>query len=82
MHRFERRQAMALTREHSYDDWCLAQLARVLGKTDDHLYFLKRSKNYKNLYNPVSGFFEPRTADGKWIKNFDPKSSLRSFFHA
>jgi predicted alpha-1,2-mannosidase len=75
VHPFEKRQSVALTLGHSYDDWCLAQLAKDLGKNDDFAYFLKRSQNFKNLFNPETGFFAPRTADGNWVKDFDPKFS-------
>lgn len=69
---FEKRQAVAVTLEHSYDDWCLAQLAGALGKEDDHSYFLQKSRNYRNLFNPATGFFAPRMADGNWVEPFDP----------
>lgn len=72
---FEKRQAVALTLEHSYDDWCLAQLARALGKNDDYEYFKKRSKNYLNVFNPATGFMAPKMANGKWIGPFDPQLS-------
>jgi predicted alpha-1,2-mannosidase len=75
VHPFEKRQSVALTLGHSYDDWCLARLAKALNKNDDFEYFLKRSHNYANLFNPETGFFAPRTADGSWVKNFDPKFS-------
>jgi predicted alpha-1,2-mannosidase len=75
VHPFEKRQAVAITLGHSYDDWCLAQLAKALNKTDDYEYFLKRSYNYRNLFNHETGFFAPRTADGSWVKDFDPKLS-------
>jgi predicted alpha-1,2-mannosidase len=75
VHPFEKRQSVAITLGHSYDDWCLAQLAKALNKTDDYEYFLKRSFNFKNLFNPETGFFAPRTADGNWVENFDPKLS-------
>ncbi len=81
---FEKRQAVALTLEHSYDDWCLAQLAKALGKTDDYGYFLQRSKNYRNVFNPSTGFFAPKMANGKWVEPFDPQLSggigSRSFY--
>jgi predicted alpha-1,2-mannosidase len=72
---FEKRQSVAITLAHSYDDWCLAQLAKAIGKEDDYLYFLNRSTNYTKLFNPQTGFFAPRTADGYWVKDFDPKFS-------
>jgi predicted alpha-1,2-mannosidase len=75
VHSFEKRQAVAITLGHSYDDWCLAQLAKALNKKDDYDYFLKRSYNYANLFNPETGFFAPRTAEGSWVKDFDPKFS-------
>ncbi len=81
---FEKRQAVAVTLEHSYDDWCLAQLAKALEKYDDYNYFLKRSKNYRNVFNPKNRFFAPKMANGKWIEPFDPQLSggigSRSFY--
>ena len=81
---FEKRQAVALTLEHSYDDWCLAQLAKALDKKEDYAYFLKRSKNYRNVFNSATGFFAPVMANGKWVTPFDPQLSggvgSRSFY--
>jgi predicted alpha-1,2-mannosidase len=75
VHPFEKRQAVAVTLENSYDDWCIAQLAKALNKTDDYNYFRRRSHNYANLFNRETGFFAPRTAEGNWVKDFDPKFS-------
>jgi predicted alpha-1,2-mannosidase len=75
VHSFERRQSAAVTLEHSYDDWCLAQLAKALGKQDDYAYFMKRALNYTTLYNKKTGFITPKTADGNWVEAFDPKLS-------
>ena len=72
---FEKRQAVAVTLEHSYNDWCLAQLAKALGKNDDFEYFIKRAQNYRNVYNPETGFMSPKMADGNWVEPFDPKLS-------
>lgn len=72
---FEKRQTVAVTLEHSYDDWCLAQLAKALGKTEDYKYFSKRAQNYHNVFNPNSGFMSPKMANGKWIEPFDPQVS-------
>jgi len=72
---FEKRQAVAVTLEHSYDDWCLAQLARALGKTEDYKYFSKRAQNYHNVYNSNTGFMSPKMADGNWVEPFDPQLS-------
>jgi predicted alpha-1,2-mannosidase len=75
VHGFEKRQAVALTLEHSYDDWCLAQLARALGRQEEYRYFLGRSQNYRNVYNPETGFMSPKMASGDWVEPFDPKLS-------
>ena len=68
---FEKRQSVAVTQAASYDDWCIAQLAKSLGKTDDYKFFLKRSYNYRNLFNKETGFFHPKDKDGKFIEPFD-----------
>ena len=72
VHPFEKRQSVAITLGHSYDDWALAQMASELGKTEDFLLFSKRSENYKNLYWPEKGFFMPKDHAGNWI-DIDPK---------
>jgi predicted alpha-1,2-mannosidase len=72
---FENRQSIAVTMDHAYDDWCLAQLAKKLGKEEDYELFSKRGKNYKNVFHPEIGFVVPKTADGEWILPFDPKFS-------
>ncbi|MEI7421842.1 MAG: GH92 family glycosyl hydrolase [Prolixibacteraceae bacterium] len=71
VHSFERRQPVAVTLGTSYDEWCLSQLAKELGKTDDYKYFLKCSYNYRNLFNPGTGFFHPKDSDGKFVEPFD-----------
>lgn len=75
VHSFERRQAVAVTLENSYDDWCIAQLAKAAGKPEDTALFLKRAANYKNVYRADKGFVWPKDADGNWIEPFDPKFS-------
>jgi predicted alpha-1,2-mannosidase len=68
---FEKRQAVAVTLGTSYDEWCLSQIAKKLGKTDDYKLFLKRSYNYRNLFNPQTHFFHPKDKYGKFIEPFD-----------
>jgi predicted alpha-1,2-mannosidase len=65
-------QSVSITVEIAYDDWCVAQLAKKLGKTADYERFMKRSTFYKNLYNPKTGFFQARNQDGNWVTPFDP----------
>ena len=72
VHSFEKRQAVAVTLGHSYDDWALGQLAGELGKTEDQALFSQKAGNYKNLYWKEKGFFMPKDALGNWI-DIDPK---------
>ena len=72
---WHRRQSVSVTLEHCYDDWCLAQMAKDLGKEDDYRLFMQRAHNYQNLYKPELGLMAPKTADGQWVEPFDPKYS-------
>jgi len=69
----ERRQATSVTLENAYDDWCVAQLAKALGKTSDVTYFTKLAHNYKTVFDSKIGFMAPKSADGEWVADFDPK---------
>lgn len=69
----ERRQAVSVTIENSYDDWCTAQLARALGKWTDAAYFTRLAHNYQHVFNPAIGFMAPKSADGRWVEPFDPR---------
>jgi len=60
------------TLEYAYDDWCVAQMANSLGKNDDYKYFMKRSQNYKNVFDPTTRYFRPKHIGGPWIKHFNP----------
>ncbi len=72
---FERRQPVAVTLGSTYDEWCLAQLAKEIGKTEEHEYYMKRAFNYRKLFNPETGFFHPKTDDGKFVEPFDYRFS-------
>lgn len=62
----------SMTLEYAYQDWCLAQMAKTMGKLQDYEFFMKRSKNYRHLWNPESGYMQPRGIDGDWLPCFDP----------
>ena len=72
---WHRRQSVSVTLEHCYDDWCLAQMAKDLGKDDDYRLFMKRAHSYQNLYKPEIGLMAPKSADGQWVEPFDPRYS-------
>lgn len=75
VHHFESRQPVAVTLGTVYDEWCLAQIAKIVGDTADYNYFLERSVNYRKIYNPETGFFHPKDDEGKFIEPFDYKFS-------
>lgn len=75
VHSFESRQPVAVTLGTSYDEWCLAQIAKELAKNDEYEHFLKSSYNYRNLFNPETKFFHPKDKEGKFIEPFDYKFS-------
>ena len=59
-------EAASNTLEDSYDDWCVAQIAKALGREDDYRFFLRRSLNDRNLFNPALGLMNGKTSDGRW----------------
>ena len=61
--------------EYAYDDWCIAQIAKELGKKEDYDYFMERSRSYKHLYDSTTRFMRGKLADGTWTEPFDPKYS-------
>ena len=63
------------TLEYAYDDWTIAQLAKKLNKTDIYNEFIQRSENWRNNFNSVSGFMEPKLANGTFKKDFDAYST-------
>jgi predicted alpha-1,2-mannosidase len=75
VHVFESRQPVAVTLGTSYDEWCLSQIAKELGKNQEYQHFLKNSFNYQNLFNPETEFFHPKDDQGNFIEPFDYKFS-------
>jgi len=72
VHWFERRESVAITVAHSYDDWALGQMALELNKKEDYEYYNAQALNYRNLYQPKNGLMMPKDSDGTWI-DIDPK---------
>ncbi len=69
-------ESVTITLEYAYDDWCVAQMAKALGKTEDYQFFLKRSQAYQYLFDSKTGFMRGKSEDGKsWNEPFDPKHS-------
>ena len=60
------------TLEYAYDDYSVAQLANQLRDTASYKMLMKRTGNYKNMFDASTGFMRGRLANGDWVKNFDP----------
>ncbi len=71
-------ESVSKTLEYAYDDWCIAQMAKILNKKDDYEYFMKRSQSWKNLYNSATGFMQPRK-NGSWLEPFEPREVNNNF---
>jgi len=75
VHPFERRQSVTVTLQAAYESWCIAQIAKDLGKTDDYSYFIGHAYDYQNVFDTRTNFMSPKTEDGEWIAPFNPTLS-------
>ncbi len=64
--------AVTKTVEYAYDDYAVALVAKELGDEANYKLLMKRSENYKTLFDPSTGFWRGKIDDGSWIKDFDP----------
>ncbi|MBP9849366.1 MAG: GH92 family glycosyl hydrolase [Flavobacterium sp.] len=71
-------ESVSKTLEYAYDDWCIAQMAQLLNKQEDYQYFMKRSQNWKNIFDWETGFMRPKK-NGGWDKPFDPREVNNNF---
>jgi len=74
-------ESVSKTLEYAYDDWCIAQMAKALGKKDDYDYFAKRAQNWKNVYDPTTGFMRARK-NGTLVAPFSPYMVDNNFTEA
>ena len=69
----EKTGTVSKTLEYAYDDWCIAQIAKQLGKDKDYRKYMDRSLYYKNLYDPAYHLMRGRNSDGSWYAPFQPR---------
>ena len=63
----------ARTLEYAYNDWCIYQIAKELGRPKKELeLYAKRAMNYKNLYDKESKLMRGKNADGTFQSPFSP----------
>jgi len=77
----DERESISKVLEYAYDDWCIAQVAHLLGKTADYDRYMARAQSYKNVFDRVSGFMRPRS-NGNWVAPFDPREVTFAFTEA
>ncbi|MCE1198054.1 MAG: GH92 family glycosyl hydrolase [Marinilabiliales bacterium] len=69
----EKSGTVSKTLEYSYDDWCIAQVAKWMGKEQEYKEFMERSGYYRNLFDPAFHLFRGKNSDGSWYEPFQPR---------
>ena len=68
----ERKGGVQKVLEYSYDDYATALVARALGDEEHYSLLMRHSQNYRNVFDPATGFYRGRAEDGHWLEDFDP----------
>jgi predicted alpha-1,2-mannosidase len=74
-------ESVSRTLEYSYDDWCIAQMAKAGGYNDLYDKYLKRSLSYRNIFDSTTGFIRAKS-NGSWVDGFDPTEVNFNFTEA
>lgn len=74
-------ESVSKTLEYAYNDWCIAQMAKALGKAQDYEYYINRSQNWINIYDPTTGFMRARK-NGCLYEPFSPYTVDNNFTEA
>jgi len=69
----EKTGTVSKTVEYAFDDWCIAQIAKQLGRSDDYRKYMERSRYYRNLYDPFFHLMRGKNSDGSWYEPFHPR---------
>ncbi len=64
-------ESVSKTLEYTYDDWCIAQIAKAIGRMDEYEHYLRRSGTYLNVYDTRTGFMRGKK-NANWVTPFDP----------
>jgi predicted alpha-1,2-mannosidase len=65
-------EAVSRTLESGYDDWCVAEMAKILGNKEIEKSFTQRANYYKNIYDNETQFFRGKDSKGNWRTPFNP----------
>ncbi|MFA7229271.1 MAG: GH92 family glycosyl hydrolase, partial [Melioribacteraceae bacterium] len=75
-------ESVSKTLEYSYDDWCIAQFAKIIDVDKDYQKYNQRSLFYRNLFDESTGFMRGKMSDGSWITPFEPKAVTQQYTEA
>jgi putative alpha-1,2-mannosidase len=75
----EDKENVSKTLEYAYDDWCVAQMAKMLGEQKDYETYIQRAQYWKNVFNSQTGFMQPRV-NGGWLSGFDPNEVNNKYY--
>jgi len=71
----EEGEAASKTLEYAFDDWTIARMAERMGRDEIAATFYRRAANWRNAFDPASGFMRARRRDGRFREPFDPALS-------
>lgn len=77
-----KKESVSCLLEFAYDDWCIAQMAKAMGKEDIYETYIARSQNYVNVFDGLTKFFRGKRMDGNWMEHFNPYEVGRDYTEA
>ena len=76
------KESVSCALEYAYDDWCIAQMAKMLGKEKEYRQYSERAMNYFRVFDGSTGFFRGKRNDGNWVTPFNPLAVSRDYTEA
>jgi len=77
-----KRESVSCLLEYAYDDWCIARMAKALGKDTDYETYRQRALSYINVFDGYTRFFRGKSMDGNWDTPFNPSEPGRAYTEA
>ena len=74
-------ESVSKTLEFAYDDWCVAQVAKYLGRQEDYEKYMRSAQYWRNVFDPSTGFMRARL-NGCWFSPFDPREVNNNYTEA
>ena len=74
-------ESVSKTLEYAFDDWCVAQVAAYLGRTEEYVSYMRSSQYWRNVFDPSTGFMRARL-NGRWFSPFDPREVNNNYTEA